>query len=228
MIQVNNLYKSYGNKDVLSDISIELFPGQIQGLVGENGSGKTTMFECIRNLTKYKGSIIIAEAAKIGYLPSAPYFYPKMKGIEYLEFCLSARKMKINKMEITKVNELFELPLNEYAENYSTGMKKKLALIALLMQKNDILILDEPFNGLDLGSCILVKHLFLHLKEKSKTIFLSSHIISSLTDISDRIFYLHNGMIKKIFFKEDFKAIEKEIMNSSIGRQLESVAQFDF
>lgn len=213
---------------MLSNISLDLFTGKIYGLVGENGSGKTTLFECIKNLLPYEGSVAIDKQEKIGYLPSSMYFYPAMKGIEYIEFCLSARKIKWTKNEIEEVNNLFELPLNEYAANYSTGMKKKLTLLALLLQKNNILLLDEPFNGLDLTSCIIIKHLLRHLKEQNKLIFLSSHIISSLVDISDLIFHLHNGIIKKAYSKENFQYIEKEIMNDRINNKLDSISQLKF
>jgi ABC-2 type transport system ATP-binding protein len=224
MLQIDHLYKSYGKKEVLRNISLELVSGKIYGLVGENGSGKTTLFECIRNLHDYKGLIIVGEQEKIGLLPTSIYFYYAMKGIEYIEFCLSARKQKINRSEIEEVNELFELPLNEYAANYSTGMKKKLALMALLMQKNDIFILDEPFNGLDLTSCIIIKYLLLKMKEKEKTIFLSSHIIHSLTDICDSIFHLHNGVVRKTYLKQDFESIEHDIINESVYQKLEAIS----
>jgi ABC-2 type transport system ATP-binding protein len=227
MIQINNLSKSYGKKAVLTNISLALYPGKIQGLVGENGSGKTTLFECIRNLTEYKGSVRIDEPIKIGYLPSDPYYYPNMKGMEYVEFCLSAGKQRINTAEIVKTNHLFELPLNEYAMNYSTGMKKKLAFFALVMQKNNIFILDEPFNGLDLASCILFKHIILRLKEKDKTLFLSSHIISSLTDICDGISHIHHGVLQKNYLKEDFENIEKEIISGSISDKLDYIASLN-
>jgi ABC-2 type transport system ATP-binding protein len=220
MIQINNLSKSYGKKRVLSNLSLELHPGRIYGIVGENGSGKTTLFECIRNLTEHDGSIRIDKSERIGYLPSEPYFYPNMKGMEYIEFCLSARKQKISISEITENNYVFELPLNEYAMHYSTGMKKKLLFLALMMQQNEIFILDEPFNGLDLASCIIFKHILLRLKEKNKIIFLSSHIISSLTDICDCIFYIHQGMIQKNYWKKDFESIEREIIGNSIHRKL--------
>ncbi|GHT39166.1 hypothetical protein AGMMS49965_04460 [Bacteroidia bacterium] len=223
MLKINDLRKSYGKKEVLSGISLELLPGQIYGLVGENGSGKTTLFECIRHLQAYQGTVTMDTPAAIGYLPTALYFYPLMRGTEYIEFCLSARKLKINAAEIQSLNHLFELPLNDYAAEYSTGMKKKLAFMALLMQKNDILLLDEPFNGLDLSSCLILKQILLQLKAKNKTILLSSHILSSLTDICDTIVYLHHGKIQKTYSKDTFDIIEQEIMDGNIGEKLKAV-----
>ncbi|OAV67004.1 Arginine transport ATP-binding protein ArtM [Bacteroidales bacterium Barb6XT] len=218
MIRIERLAKSYGSKKVLADISVELFPGSIYGLAGSNGSGKTTLFECLRKIEDCQGSITLEKQAKVGYLPSSVYFYPNMKGVEYLEFCLSARKIKIRRTDVEEVNRLFELPLNEYAADYSTGMKKKLAFMALLMQKNDLLLLDEPFNGLDLSAVLLFKHILLKMKENNKTVFLSSHILSSLTEISDSIFYLQGGVIRKTYLKADFNCMEKEIANEFIGQ----------
>jgi ABC-2 type transport system ATP-binding protein len=115
---------------------------------------------------------------------------------------------------------LFELPLDEYAAEYSTGMKKQLALTALLIQDNDILLLDEPFNGLDLASCLILKQLLFHLKAKNKTILLSSHILSSLTDSCDSIFYLHQGKIQKTYQQADFDKIEREITDATVLQKI--------
>ncbi len=224
MIKVELKEKSYGNKVVLKDISFQLISNKIHGLIGENGAGKTTLFECLTNLTKYKGTISLNNDIRIGYLPTSLFFYSNMKGIEYIEFCQSARKIKTNKDLIFELNQVFDLPLEEYAVNYSTGMKKKLAFMALLTQKNNLLLLDEPFNGLDLSSCLILKRILLNLKEKHQsTILISSHIISSLTDISDQIFLLGDGTLKHIYEKADYHSIEEEIMNSTLNSKLQSI-----
>lgn len=227
MIKVNCIEKYYGNKIVLKGVSFELKQGLIYGLVGENGAGKTTLFECLNNLTPYQGLMTLSdEHLQIGYLPTSLYFYPNMKGIEYLEFCQSARKLKPNKELVDSLNSILNLPLNDYAVSYSTGMKKKLALLALLTQRNDILLLDEPFNGLDLSSCLILKHLLAELVEKqNKTILLSSHIISSLTDISEQIFHLSDGIIKRIYGKNDFCEIEEEITQLILDDKIKIISK---
>ncbi|MDR1552439.1 MAG: AAA family ATPase, partial [Prevotellaceae bacterium] len=127
-----------------------------------------------------------------------------------------ARKQNIDLELINRYNQLFELPLNEYAANYSTGMKKKLALFALLLQNNTIYILDEPFNGLDLSSCLILKQLLIKLKSKNCTVLLSSHILSSLTDICDKILHLDNHIIKKMYQKEEFATLENTMMEDIV------------
>ena len=225
MMKVDYIEKCYGSKIVLKGVSFELKQGQIYGLVGENGAGKTTLFECLNNLTPYQGLVTLSDKnLQIGYLPTSLYFYPNMKGVEYLDFCQSARKLKPNKELVDSLNNILNLPLNDYAVSYSTGMKKKLALMALLTQRNDVLLLDEPFNGLDLSSCLILKHLLVGLVEKqNKTILLSSHIISSLTDISEQIFHLSDGIIKRTYNKNDFGAIEEEITHLLLDDKLDSI-----
>ena len=226
MITIQHLTKSYGKKLVLNDLNLSLVDKQIHGLVGENGAGKTTFFECLSHLESFEGSINIPNDIKIGYMPTSLYFYPNMKGFEYIEFCLSARKLKIEKDKINDLNQLFDLPLNEYAVEYSTGMKKKLALMALFLQNNDFYILDEPFNGLDLSASILLKQLVINLKENQKTILISSHIISSLTDICDQILYLKDGTIDQIYQPCDYERIEKDIISGDIKEKLSILERF--
>ncbi len=220
MIKIYNLTKSYGKKLVLNDLELNIEPNQIHGLVGSNGAGKTTLFNCIYNLHKYSGGIQIMDKVQVGYMPTSLFFYPNMQAMEYIEFCLAARKQKIEKSRIEKVNQLFDLPLKEYAAEYSTGMKKKLMLMALFLQNNDLYLLDEPFNGLDLSASLLLKHIMLKLKNSKKTILISSHIISSLTDVCDNISYLKAGYIYKTYQKQEFNLIENEITQNDIKERL--------
>ena len=110
---------------------------------------------------------------------------------------------------LEEINSHFRLPLDKYATRYSLGMKKRLAIMTLMLQEHDIVILDEPFNGLDIVGTIILKKWFKDLKDKHKTVIFSSHIISSLTDISDEIFYIHAGKLMNSF-KGDVSAEEIE------------------
>jgi ABC-2 type transport system ATP-binding protein len=221
MLKIEHLSKSYGKKDVLSDINATLLPGNIYGLVGINGAGKTTLFDALYNMIPHGG--LVSFDGLIGYLPSSLYFYPYMKALEYVEFCLAARNIKKSRKEIEAAGAVFALDLQEYATAYSAGMKKKLGLIALLLQDNDLYLLDEPFNDLDLGTCLLLKRVLLALKAKGKTVFLSSHILSSLTEISDCIFYLQRGRIGKAYSKEEFPDIERELTEISLSKDIEAL-----
>ena len=148
----------------------------------------------------------------IGYLPAENYFYSLITGQEYLDFCLRAKGRNIDKGKIKEVNEAFQLPLQRYAYEYSTGMKKKLALMALLLQDNDIYILDEPFNGVDLHGCIQLKKIIHSLKSQGKNLLLSSHQISILRELCDCIDYLNCHTIVQRYTSESVEEIERSIL----------------
>lgn len=226
--KININSKKNGKSQILSNIEIELRRGEIIGLIGINGAGKTTLFECIRNLTEYEGVTNIKKTDLVAYLPTSLYFYSNMTGLEYIEFFLAARKMKISLTEINAMNCLFNLPLKQFAMEYSTGMKKKLGFMALLLQKNNLFLLDEPFNGIDLASCILIKEILKRLKDHNKSILISSHIISSLTDICDSIIHLDNGKIRQLYKKEQFNDIEHRILEDSFHEKITLISNLEF
>lgn len=212
LIQINCLSKSYAKTKVLQNLSVAYESGMIYGLVGENGAGKTTLFSCIMGIADYEGSIQKAPGISIGYLPAENHFYTLITGQEYLDFCLKAKGKIIEKIKIEEANEVFQLPLQRYASEYSTGMKKKLALMALLLQDNDLYILDEPFNGVDLYGCIQLKKIIRSLKTNGKTILLPSHQISILRELCDYIDYLNHHSIAKRYIHESVEEIEKSIL----------------
>lgn len=212
LIKINKLSKCFGKIGVLKDISLVYQSGTIYGMVGENGAGKTTLFTCIMGLCDYEGTIGKASGIKIGYLPADSFFYSLVTGLEYIEFCMKAKGHVIDREEIGRLNAIFQLPLERYASEYSTGMKKKLALMALLLQENDLYILDEPFNGVDLKGCIQLKKLIRSLKESGKTVIISSHLIASLHEICDCIDYLNKQVIAKRYLDETIEEIEKDIL----------------
>lgn len=175
LIAIHHLSKRYGKTIVLRNLSATYEPGKIYGLAGENGAGKTTLFNCVMEITSYEGEIRKPAHLSVGYLPAENHFYTLVTGQEYLDFCVKAKGKSIEKEKVEEINEIFQLPLRRYASEYSTGMKKKLALMALLLQDNDLYILDEPFNGLDLYACIQLKKIIRSLKSRGKTLLVSSH-----------------------------------------------------
>lgn len=208
MLSITNLSKSYRKKKILNAIELHFNAGKIHGIVGENGAGKTTLFKCIAGLESHEGNIQYTRIDiknTIGFLETNPEFLSKITGKEYLQLLCNARKIATVNFE---EKNIFDLPLNQYAETYSTGMKKKLALTGVLIQNNDIFILDEPFNGVDIHSNLMIKELLKALKEKGKIIILSSHIFSTLQDTCDFLHYLKDGEIKKSEKHENFKIIE--------------------
>lgn len=221
MIQIKQLHKSFGSKQVLNNIDLTFEKGTITGIVGENGAGKTTLFRCIAGLEDYEGTIdseTIPLKNKLGLLFTDPFFFPKITGIEYLQFMCNARGVKIADFNSRNI---FDLPLNQYATSYSTGMKKKLAILAILLQENDYFIFDEPYNGVDIQSNIVITEILLKLKEMNKTVLISSHIFSTLNDTCDRIHLLQDGEIKRTAEKNEFLQLEEEMKASAIGNKID-------
>lgn len=223
MIKIENLSKFYGKKQVLNSINLELEAGKIYGIVGENGAGKTTLFRCIAGLETYEGNISSAFKKlkdHLGLLFTEPFFFPKITGKEYIQLLANARHVTLSDIEDRNI---FNLPLKQYASTYSTGMKKKLALTAVLLQENDIFILDEPFNGVDIQSNLIITEIIIKLKNLKKTVIISSHIFSTLADTCNEIYLLKNGEIIKRVDQKDFKNLEKEMKEFSIGNQIEKL-----
>lgn len=224
MITIQNLSKSYGKKEVLKGIDLSFSAGEVYGIVGENGAGKTTLFNCIAGLIPFNGSVSYANGKlkdHLGYLETTPYFFSRMTGREYLRLLGQARKQPIQHLDQRNV---FQLPLDEYAIQYSTGMQKKLALMGLLLQQNQVLILDEPFNGVDIQSNLIIKEVIHELKRLGKLILISSHIFSTLHETCDQIFHLGEGRIKQQVNKAQFAEFEAEMKAVTIGDALQKLA----
>lgn len=211
MIKINHLSKKFSGKYVLEDINYTFNIGKVYGIMGENGAGKSTLFKCIMGLESYSGDVITLNPLTVGYLNDTPFFYSFVTGMEYIEFCLKARKLPVNRQTISELNKKFALPLERYASNYSLGMKKRLMIMTLMLQNNDFVIMDEPFNGLDLAGTILLKQWISKMRENGNCIVLSSHIISVLTDICDDISYIHNGKIVANYSGKSSEEIEQDI-----------------
>jgi len=223
MIAIQNLSKYYGKKQVLKDISVSFKKGHIYGIIGENGSGKTTLFRCISGLEKYKGHIssdVQNLKNHLGLLVTEPFFFAKITGLEYIRFLGNARNKELKNIE---ENNIFNLPLEQYASTYSTGMKKKLALTAILLQGNDYFIFDEPFNGVDIQSNIVIVEIIQKLKSLKKTVLISSHIFSTLAETCDEIHILSEGKLMKSVVKQDFTRLEKEMKELTIEKSIEKL-----
>jgi len=217
MLETKNLRKAYGCHVVLHDVSLTLRPGTIHGLVGANGAGKTTLLNCLYGLETEMAGIVRSSAGGAvreitGLLPYEPYFYPRLTGREYLEFCLQARGRPL--VDFAGWNRLLELPLDQYADEYSAGMRKKLALLALLVQDFDYLILDEPFNGLDLEANLLLKELLRRLRDRGTGILLTSHLLGALTETADEITVLVAGRVQRHYLAAEFGTLEADLLDS--------------
>ena len=227
MLAVKNLEVGYSDVAILKGVNLEAHSGEIHGILGVNGSGKTTLFRTINGwLPKWSGSIILNEnplkKQQISYLETEPYFYPYIKGIEYIRLL----KKNNENFVIQDWNQLFDLPLDRLAQEYSTGMRKKLGLLGLLAQDRQLLILDEPLNGVDIESNVKFKEVILRLKTLNKVILLSSHMLESLIEICDKISLLSNGVIERTYVRDEFPHLEQLIrshIKSKLDNQLDEL-----
>jgi ABC-2 type transport system ATP-binding protein len=221
MIEVIGLSKKYGARQVLKNIRIKFEQGGVYGIVGENGAGKTTLFRCIAGLETYEGNIfseINPLKNHLGFLQTEPYFFSKITGSEYLRLLCHARKKEVKDIESKNI---FDLPLDQYASTYSTGMKKKLALTAVLLQENTVFILDEPFNGVDIQSNMIITEIISKLRDLKKTVIISSHIFSTLSDNCDEIHLLKEGVFIDKVKKGEFARLESAMKELTIGNKIE-------
>jgi len=221
MITVNKLVKSYGSKLVLKSVSLRFERGKVNGIVGANGAGKTTLFNCIAGLLGYDGKIDYSEGqlrGVVGFLPTHPHVITRITGREYLRLLCNARQLETPDLDHKNI---FDLPLDQYAETYSTGMLKKLAFMGVLLLDNEIFLLDEPFSGVDIHSNMLMKELILRLRSMNKIIIMSSHIFSSLNETCDYLHYLDAGQLKKSVTREGFGEIEAEMMQREVREKVD-------
>lgn len=223
MITISNLTLSY-NKDkaVIDDLNLSLDSSLIHGVVGLNGTGKTTLLNALFGLKKADNGTILLDNQKINkkqvaYLVTENFFYSNITAREYLNL------FRNKKFDIDKWNKLFTLPLDSVVDGYSTGMKKKLALFGVLKQDKPLMILDEPFNGLDIETCRIIRLILLRLKERGKTIIITSHIIETLTNLCDFIHYLEDGKIKYSKDKNGFSEFEREVFEKIENDNIEII-----
>ena len=223
MIRIEGLSKKYGSHQVLKDIHLQFEAGRVYGIVGENGAGKTTLFKCMAGLETFEGRVTSdfdRLKDQLGYLPTEPYFFSRITGREYIRLLCHARDVRTGDLDGRNV---FELPLDQYASTYSTGMKKKLALLAILMQENDAYVLDEPFNGVDIQSNMLITGIIHKLKELGKTVIISSHIFSTLSDTCDEIHLLSEGALIRRVYQSEFSDLEVAMKEVTIGDRIEKL-----
>ncbi len=221
-LSVKNINKSFKDKQVLKDVSLEVNPGEIYGLIGVNGVGKTTMIKIMLDLLRadsgnmsfFGNDVHDPESRRnIAYLPEKFYPSPFLTGSEFLSLSLSYHGKALNEKEAKKKAKALDLDpdmLEHRIGKYSKGMGQKLGLLSMLMSGAPLLILDEPMSGLDPSARIRLKELLNEYKEKGNTIFFSSHILADIEEICDRMAVMHNGKLiyegKSDAFLKKYKA----------------------
>jgi len=228
MLTLDRISAGYNDTLVLKDITISFLDGGIHGLIGLNGSGKTTLMKVIFGLHKANfGTVQFRNSTTYGqvaFLETENYFYHSITGAEYLSL-LNAHKG----YDFTPWMRLFNLPGAGFIEDYSSGMKKKLAIIGVICSGKPLLLLDEPFNGLDMESVRILTQVLRQLRIKGKTILITSHILSSMTDVCDTLTIIRDGIISKSFDYVDAAEIEEQVyseLDSQIQQQIEALSIF--
>ena len=224
MIEIRNVSKSYnGKKKALDNVSFKVNDGEIFAFIGHNGAGKTTLIKSMIGILDFdEGDILIdnksiktntIECKKImSYVPDNPDMYENMKAIDFINFVCDMYETpyEIRKNNIDKYAKMFELTdkLNNDISSFSHGMKQKVALIAALAHDPKILIMDEPFVGLDPKAVYDVKEIMKEMTKSGKTIFFSTHILDVAEKLCDRVAIIKNGKIVKIGKMKDIKGDE--------------------
>lgn len=198
-ILVEHVYKSFGKEDVLINVNLTIPQGKIVGVVGNNGSGKTVLMKCICGfLRPDRGSVTVGGRRvgkdcdfpdSLGIIIETPGFIPNMSGYRNLK-TLAALKGKIGRKDILAVLEQVGLSKNMHkaVAKYSLGMRQRLGIAQATMEDPAVLILDEPFNGLDKSTVEEMRQLLLGLKERGKAILLASHNAEDIRELCDEVF----------------------------------------
>lgn len=210
MLKIEHLTKRYGDKKAVDDLSLHIRPGEIYGFIGHNGAGKTTTLKACCGILQYdEGEIAVdgvsmkqnplACKKKIAYLPDNPDLYDFMTGTQFLNFVAdifgvseSERRQKISSLA-----DAFEISANlaDSVSSYPHGMKQKLAIISALVHSPKLVIMDEPFVGLDPKASHLLKELMRKICDDGGAIFFSTHVLEAAEKLCDKIAILKNGKL---------------------------------
>lgn len=220
MLNIEHLTKTYGEKKAVDDLSLHIAPGEIYGFIGHNGAGKTTTIKaCCGILQSDRGEVYIdgvsvkenpiAAKAKLAYIPDNPDLYEFMTGIQFLNFIgdVFGVSAEDRQARIRKYADLFELT-NDLAQPisaYSHGMKQKLAIISALLHEPKLLIMDEPFVGLDPKASHILKELMRELCENGGAIFFSTHVLEVAEKLCDKVAIIKGGKLIKSGTMEEVK-----------------------
>lgn len=208
MLRIENLTKRYGEKTAVNNLSLHIAPGEIYGFIGHNGAGKTSTLKCIVGIQDFdEGEIYInsksiknqpIECKKLfAYIPDNPDIYDFMTGIQYLNFVADIFEVSQQKRSelIKKYADMFEISdsLNDAINSYSHGMKQKLVIISALIHSPKLIIMDEPFVGLDPKASHILKGIMRQICDDGGAIFFSTHVLEVAEKLCDRVAIIKNG-----------------------------------
>ena len=210
MLRIEHLTKKYGEKKAVDDLTISIKPGEIYGFIGHNGAGKTTTLKSVVGILQFEeGEIYIDNESikehplsckkKLAYIPDNPDLYEFMTGIKYLDFIADIFKVEghVRQERIKKYGDLFEMTgnLGEAIASYSHGMKQKLAIIAAWIHEPRLIIMDEPFVGLDPKAAHILKGMMREVCDKGGAIFFSTHVLEVAEKLCDKVAIIKSGKL---------------------------------
>ena len=224
MIEIKNVSKTYnGKKKVLKNVSFKIESGEIFAFIGHNGAGKTTMIKCIMGILDFEEGDILVDNKSIkeepleckrimAYVADNPDLYENMKAIDFINFICDMYEVSedIRRENTLKYAKMFEIEdkLNDDISSFSHGMKQKIALIAALAHDPKVLIMDEPYVGLDPKAVYDMKEIMRDMTKNGKTIFFSTHILDVAEKLCDRVAIIKDGTIVKVGKMKDIKGDE--------------------
>ena len=220
VIEIRDLYKSYGKKEVLRGLNLSVKKGEVFGFIGKNGVGKSTTIDCVVGLKEANSGEILLNGFDIvsqpleakmqfGYVPSEPVTYEMMSGNEYLQFVASAYNMIQSSFEknynfLIKKLGMSKGDMNRKIREYSHGMQQKICLMASLIHNPTIWILDEPTVGLDIMVYEVLLKMIKGFASNGKTVFITSHNIDLVARVCDRVAIINDGKVSELIdFNEE-------------------------
>ena len=210
MLRIENLTKTYGEKRAVDNLSLHIAPGEIYGFIGHNGAGKTTTLKAVVGILQFdKGEVFIkgesirknplACKQKIAYIPDNPDLYEFMTGVKFLNFIADIFGVPEEKRQerIRKYADLFEMTENlaQPIASYSHGMKQKLAIISAWIHEPKLIIMDEPFVGLDPKAAHILKQMMREICDEGGAIFFSTHVLEVAEKLCDKVAIIRNGQL---------------------------------
>lgn len=220
MLRIEHLTKTYGEKKAVDDLNLHIAPGEIFGFIGHNGAGKTTTMKSVAGIQQFDAGEIYIDGKSIrtepieckrifAYLPDNPDLYDYMTGIQYLNFIADIFGVSATdrRMRIRKYSEVFELTddLAQPIAAYSHGMKQKLAIISAWMHQPKLILMDEPFVGLDPKASHLLKEMMQEVCSEGGAIFFSTHVLEVAEKLCDKVAIIKSGRLIRSGTMEEVK-----------------------
>ena len=220
MLKINHFTKTYGDKKAVDDLTLHIHAGEVYGFIGHNGAGKTTTLKSVAGILQFDGGEILVDGVsikadplackkKMAYIPDNPDLYDFMTGIQYLNFVADIFGVSTQErtQRINQLAEAFELTasLNQSIGSYSHGMKQKLAIISAWFHQPELILMDEPFVGLDPKASHILKEMMRDVCSRGGAIFFSTHVLEVAEKLCDKVAIIKGGRLVRSGTMEEVK-----------------------